>query len=72
MREAKQDIFFYGGLDSDSMYEIVSQGDYLSAVNITNNSKFEENQHGKVIPRKGNRYIVNSFYVDFIDVVAIS
>lgn len=63
MADLKQDIYFYGGIDSDSMYELVSQGDYLSAVNVTNNSKFSENERGKVVPRKGNRHIVNPFYV---------
>lgn len=64
-QDIKQDIFLYGGLNSDDMPEIISNGDYPIAVDISNTFSGEDNKIGKIIPRKGNELIDNPFYVPF-------
>lgn len=65
--DQKQDRFFYGGMNSDDMLETVPVGDYLTAVNITNDTKYETNKLGKIVARKGNEEIHNPFLVNVID-----
>lgn len=61
-QDIKQDIFFYGAMNSDDMPEIISDGNYLLAVDISNKSNDADNKIGKVVPRKGNELIDNPFY----------
>ena len=61
-QDIKQDIFFYGAMNSDDMPETISDGNYLSAVDVSNKSNDADNKVGKIVPRKGNELIDNPFF----------
>ena len=54
----KEDIFFYGGMDSDNMLETIAEGNYLKAINCFNADGGVGNKRGKVRKVKSNRKIV--------------
>jgi len=53
-----EEIYFNGGLDTDSDYKFVKQGDYVDALNI---SKLYDGDGGVVKNANGNAEKVNSF-----------
>lgn len=53
-----EEIYFNGGLDTDSDDKLIQQGDYIDALNIT---KFYDGDGGVVVNSKGNEKITNSF-----------
>jgi hypothetical protein len=52
----QEEIYFNGGLDSDSDDKFVSQGDYVDALNMV---KVEDGENGIMVNVKGNKAVYN-------------
>jgi hypothetical protein len=62
--EAKQDILFVGGLNSDDSLEFMPQGDYIDLENAENFDDTTDNKLGKVNKVKGNVMLTNNYRYD--------
>ena len=58
MSDIREEIYFNGGLDTDSDDRFVQQGDYIDAQNI---SKFYDGDGGLVVNVEGNEEVENTY-----------